>query len=70
MPCNHNLEAYLDAYINATDLAGDLKGYLFLGSRGKTGKLTAHPFAQSNEYRMIRRRALLAGIRRHATSTL
>jgi integrase len=26
MPCNHNLEAYLDAYINAAGLAGDLKG--------------------------------------------
>lgn len=27
MPCNHNLEAYLDAYISAAGLAGDLKGY-------------------------------------------
>ena len=23
MPCNHNLEAYLDAYISAAGLAGD-----------------------------------------------
>jgi site-specific recombinase XerD len=63
MPCNHNLEAYLDAYINRACLAGNLKGYLFLGSRGRTGKLTANPLAQSNVYRMIRRRALDAGIR-------
>jgi site-specific recombinase XerD len=63
MPCNHNLEAYLDAYITAAGLSGDLKGYLFLGSRGKTGKLTKHPLAQSNVYRMIRRRAMLAGIK-------
>jgi site-specific recombinase XerD len=63
MPCNHNLEAYLDAYIKAAGLADDLKGFLFLGSRGKTGKLTANPVAQSNVYRMIRRRAMQAGIK-------
>src|SRR5450755_1982177 len=37
MPCNHNLEAYLDAYISAAGLAGDLKGYLFRSTRGRNG---------------------------------
>jgi site-specific recombinase XerD len=63
MPCNHNLEAYLDAYIAGAGLAGNLKGFLFLTSRGKTGQLTSNPLAQSNVYRMIRRRATAAGIR-------
>jgi site-specific recombinase XerD len=63
MPCNHNLEGYLDAYIKAAGLAGNPKGYFFLTTRGKTAKLTANPLAQSNVYRMIRRRAMEAGIK-------
>jgi site-specific recombinase XerD len=63
MPCNHNLEAYLDAYINAAGLAGDSKGYLFRTSPSKTRLLTTNPLAQADVFRMIRRRALLAGIK-------
>jgi site-specific recombinase XerD len=63
MPCNHNLEAYLDAYINAAGIADDFKGYLFRGAPGKTRQLTGNPLAQSNVYRMIRRRAIMAGIK-------
>src|SRR5450759_4679640 len=63
MPCNHNLEAYLDAYISAAGLADDLKGYLFRSTRGKTRVLTSNPLAQADVYRMIRRKALGAGIR-------
>ena len=29
MPCHHNLEAYLDAYLDGCDLRGDLKAPLF-----------------------------------------
>jgi integrase/recombinase XerD len=63
MPCNHNLEAYLDAYINAAGLAGDLKGYLFRTVRGRGRALTTNPMAQADVYRMIRRRAFAAGIK-------
>jgi site-specific recombinase XerD len=63
MPCNHNLEEYLDAYIKSGGIAGDFKGYLFRSTRSKTGRLTTNPLAQSNVYRMIRRRAMLAGIK-------
>lgn len=63
MPCNHNLEAYLDAYIKAAGIAADFKGYLFRSARGKTATLSVNPLAQSNVYRMVRRRALLASIR-------
>ncbi|MGA2860999.1 MAG: tyrosine-type recombinase/integrase [Steroidobacteraceae bacterium] len=48
MPCNHNLEAYLDAYISAAGLAGDLKGYLFRSTRGRTRQLTTNPLAQAD----------------------
>jgi site-specific recombinase XerD len=63
MPCNHNLEEYLDAYLKAAGIAGDKKGYLFRSVRGKAGTLTENPLAQSNVYRMIRRRAMQAGIK-------
>jgi integrase len=63
MPCNHNLEAYLDAYISAAGLAGDLKGYLFRTVRGRGRALTTNPMAQADVYRMIRRRAYAAGIK-------
>ena len=63
MPCNHNLEAYLDAYVSAAGIAEEFKGYLFRTAKGKSGTLTSNPLAQSNVYRMIRRRAMLAGIK-------
>jgi site-specific recombinase XerD len=63
MPCNHNLEAYLDAYIKAAGIGDDFKGYLFRSSRGRTRVLTTNPLAQADVYRMIRRRALAAGIK-------
>jgi site-specific recombinase XerD len=63
MPCNHNLEAYLDAYISAAGIVEDRKGYLFRSARGRTGRLTGNPLAQADVYRMIRRRAFASGIK-------
>jgi len=63
MPCNHHLEGYLDAYIGVAGIGGDFEGYLFRSARRRSRELTANPLAQSNVYRMIRRRALLAGIK-------
>ena len=63
MPCNHNLEAYIDAYIAAAVIAGDSKGYLFRTTRSKTSTLPGNPMTQSDVYRMIRRRTFAAGIR-------
>jgi site-specific recombinase XerD len=63
MPCNHHLEAYLDEYLKASGISQDFKGYLFRTAKGKSGTLTGNPLAQSNVYRMIRRRAILAGIK-------
>jgi site-specific recombinase XerD len=63
MPCNHNLESYIDAYFTAAEIVGDTKGYLFRTARSKTGALTTNPMSQSDVYRMIRRRTFAAGIR-------
>lgn len=63
MPCHHNLEAYLTAYIEGAGLAGDPKGPLFrtLG-RAKKRPLTRTPLPQANAYAMIRRRSVAVGI--------
>ncbi len=62
MPCHHNLEAYLHAYIDGCGLAGDAKAHLFRTIGRGTGELTLTPLPQANAYAMIRRRAVAAGI--------
>ena len=62
MPCHHNLEAYLHAYIEGAGLADDAKGPLFRTIGRGTGKLTRTPLPQANAYAMIGRRAAAAGI--------
>ncbi len=43
MPCHHNLEEYLTAYIDGTGLRDDPKGPLFCTLGRGTGKLTQTP---------------------------
>jgi len=62
MPCHHNLETYLQAYIEGAGLAGEDKAYLFRTARGRTGRLSSEPMSQPDAYRMITRRARAAGI--------
>ena len=62
MPAHHNLEEYLDAYIDAAGIRDDRKGVLFRTAKGKTGQLTDRPMRQADVYRMICRRAKDAGI--------
>jgi site-specific recombinase XerD len=62
MPCHHNLEAYLHAYIDGCGLAADPKGPLFRTIGRGTGKLTETPLPQANAYLMIGRRAASADI--------
>ena len=57
MPCHHNLETYLHAYIDGCGLAHDPKGALFRTIGRGTDKLTTTPLPQANAYQMIRRRA-------------
>jgi site-specific recombinase XerD len=62
MPCHHNLEEYLIAYLDGAGLRSDLKGPLFRTIGRGTGKLTRTVLPQANAYAMIRRRAAVAGI--------
>lgn len=64
MPCHHALAAALHAYIDAAGIGEDRKGFLFRTSRGHRGiALSAQPMAQPDAWRMIRKRALAAGIK-------
>jgi site-specific recombinase XerD len=63
MPCHHALAEELCAYIDAAGIAEDRKGYLFRTSPGhNSGVLLEKPMAQADAFRMIRRRAVAAGI--------
>jgi integrase/recombinase XerC len=62
MPCHHNLDTYLHAYIDGCGLAGDPKGLLFRTIGRGTDALTTTPLPQANAYAMIRRRAAAADI--------
>jgi site-specific recombinase XerD len=62
MPCHHNLEEYLTAYLDDAGLRGDPKGPLFRTIGRGTGKLTRTVLPQANAYAVIGRRAAAAGI--------
>ena len=61
MPCHHNLDEYLHAYINAAQLT-EAKSILFRTALGRTGQLSDRPMSQADPYRMIRRRTTDADI--------
>ena len=63
MPCHHNLEVWLHAYIEGAHLGGGKK-LLFRSAAGRTGRLSETAMGQSDVFRMIGRRAEAAGIRR------
>ncbi|HTT75679.1 MAG TPA: tyrosine-type recombinase/integrase [Candidatus Binataceae bacterium] len=63
VPCHHNLEQYLDDYIGAAGLGGDLDGPLFRTAAGKSGELTGNAMWQQDAYRMIQRRAQAVGLK-------
>jgi len=62
MPCHHNLDEYLHAYLKAAQLTEE-KSPLFRTMHGRTGQLSDKPMTQVDAYRMIRRRAETVGIR-------
>ena len=63
MPCHHSLAEALRAYIDTAGIAEDRKGFLFRTSRGhKATVLSEQPMTQPDAWRMIRRRAVAAGI--------
>jgi integrase len=63
MPAHHNLEAYLDAYIEAAGIGAEAKSPLFRSAAGRTGALTEKPMHRIDAWRMIQRRAEGLGFR-------
>lgn len=63
LPAHPNLDTYLTEYLAAAGLTADSKSPLFRAVPGKKGKLGAKALSRHDAYRMIRRRALAAGIR-------
>ena len=64
MPCHHNLEAYLAAYIDGCGLAAEPKAALFrIVGRRSGGQLTSKTVSQRDAHDIIRRRAEAAGIK-------
>ena len=62
MPVHHTLQDWLDAYLDAAEIAGNAKGVLFRTAERRTGRLTEKPLAQADAYRMIQRRAAAADL--------
>jgi site-specific recombinase XerD len=63
MPAHHNLEAYIDAYIEAAGIRDAGKAPLFRSAVGRTGALTDNPMHRVDAWRMIQRRAAELGLR-------
>jgi site-specific recombinase XerD len=62
MPCHHNLEQALLAYLEGCGVENSPKDPLFRTIGRGTGQLTRTPLPQANAHAMIRRRAAAAGI--------
>ncbi|MGY2737257.1 tyrosine-type recombinase/integrase [Sphingomonas sp. UYP23] len=62
MPCHHNLEEYLTAYLDRCELREDRKAPLFRTIARGTKRLSDTPLPQANAFQMVRRRAVAADI--------
>ena len=62
MPCHHNLEGYLDAYLQAAGILEAKKSPLFRSARGRTDQLTENAMSRIHVWQMIQRRAREAGV--------
>lgn len=61
MPCHHNLDDYLHAYLEAAQLGA--KAYFFCTAMGRSTALSSRPMSQSDVWRMISRRAEQSGVK-------
>lgn len=61
VPCHHNAEAYLDAYLDAAGIRSEKKLPIFR-SVDNQRQLTKNPMTRIDVLRMVKRRALQAGL--------
>ncbi|MBC9209821.1 tyrosine-type recombinase/integrase [Roseomonas aerophila] len=62
MPCHHTLAEAVHAYLQAAGIGEDRRGWLFRSAKGRGDALSTLPMAQTDAWRMVRRRAAAAGI--------
>jgi integrase/recombinase XerD len=62
VPAHHNAEQYLDLYITKSGIGCGKKTPLFRSIVGKVGVLSTSPMSRTDILRMVKRRALAAGI--------
>jgi site-specific recombinase XerD len=62
VPAHHSAEAYLDAYLSASGLTEAKKTPLFRAAAGRTNTLSENGASRTDVFRMIKRRALAAGL--------
>src|ERR1700760_1373279 len=63
MPAHHNLEAYLDSYIEAAGIRDGGQAPPFPPSAGRAGAMPGKPMNRVDAWRMIQRRAADLGTR-------
>jgi site-specific recombinase XerD len=61
VPCHHNAEAYLDEYLAAAGIRDEKKSPLFRSVDNRR-QLTVNPMSRTDVLRMVKRRALEAGL--------
>jgi site-specific recombinase XerD len=66
VPAHHNAQAYLDAYLEAHSGGHEAKASLFC-TCSPTGQLTDRPMSRNDALRMIKRRAVSAGLSHRIT---
>lgn len=64
MPAHHSAEEHLDAYLSSTGISDQRKGPLFR-TVNRLGVLSINPMSTNDAFRMVRRRALAAGLPAH-----
>lgn len=62
LPVHHLAEEYLDAYLLAAGIGEEKKSPLWRTSRGRSGALAEAGMSRVDAFRMVRRRALAAGL--------
>ena len=62
LPCHHELEDYLQAYMDAAGMADEKGTPLFRSAMRRTGRLTETRLHRIDAFRMVKRRARAAGI--------
>jgi site-specific recombinase XerD len=63
MPCHHELEEWIQAYIEAANLSADTKGWLFRSIDRNTKAIGSSRLISANAYMMVKRRSKAAGIK-------